>query len=119
MLKYVLDCETKPVHHTLNEYNLSNVKVVGDQEYDKILQDQELDALLVTTPTHTHEDYIYRAIQANKAVFCEKPVAGSVARTAKCYDEAGKAGTPLFCAFNRRFDPSLSGMCDISVCTQL
>ena len=110
LLKYVLDCETKPVHHTLSEYNLSNVKVVCDQEYDSVLQDPDLDAVLVTTPTITHEGYIKRAIRANKSIFCEKPIASSVAGIAQCYSEAGKAGKPLFCAFNRRFDPSLLGM---------
>ena len=110
LLKYVLDCETKPVHRTLNEYNLPKVEVVCDREYDRILQDEDLDAVLVTTPTNTHEDYIQQAIRANKAIFCEKPVASSVAGIAQCYSEADKAGKPLFCAFNRRFDPSLLGM---------
>ena len=45
-------------------------------------------------------------MQAKKAVFCEKPIAPSRERTLKCYETAEKYGKPLFCAFNRRFDPS-------------
>lgn len=51
-------------------------------------------------------------MKAKKAVFCEKPVAENQSDTAKCYEMAEKIGTPLFCAFNRRFDPSYSEVRD-------
>jgi len=51
-------------------------------------------------------------LKAKKAVFCEKPVAENQLDTAKCYEMAEKIGTPLFCAFNRRFDPSYSEVRD-------
>jgi len=53
-----------------------------------------------------HEDIVIKALQAEKAVFCEKPIAENRSDTAKCYEIAEKVGKPLFCAFNRRFDPS-------------
>lgn len=64
--------------------------------------------MVVASPTYTHENIVIKALEAKKAVFCEKPVAKNNADTIKCYEMAKKAGKPLFCAFNRRFDPSYS-----------
>lgn len=47
-----------------------------------------------------------KSLQEKKAVFCEKPIAEKRENIANCYEAAKKAGKPLFCAFNRRFDPS-------------
>lgn len=53
-----------------------------------------------------------RALNAKKAVFCEKPIAEDRANAVKCYETAKKVGKPLFCAFNRRFDPSYNAVRD-------
>lgn len=66
----------------------------------------------MASPTYTHEDIIIKALEAKKAVFCEKPIAENISDTAKCYEIAKKFGKPLFCAFNRRFDPSYSNVRD-------
>lgn len=65
-----------------------------------------VDAVIVCSPTYTHEGIVTRALEAKKAVFCEKPIAEDPKATAKCYEAAARNGKPLFCAFNRRFDPS-------------
>ena len=46
--------------------------------------------------------------EAGKAVFSEKPIAEDPLGTSRCYEKAKEMGRPLFCAFNRRFDPSFS-----------
>lgn len=51
-------------------------------------------------------------MKAKKAVFCEKPIAENSPNTLTCYETAKKVGKPLFCAFNRRFDPSYSTVRD-------
>ena len=66
-----------------------------------------MDAVIVTTPTNRHEEYVRAALLAKKAVFCEKPVAGNRKSIADCYDLAAEKKLPLFCAFNRRFDPGM------------
>ena len=45
-------------------------------------------------------------------MFSEKPISEEAAGTARCYSQAAAAGKPLFCAFNRRFDPSFSAVRD-------
>lgn len=64
----------------------------------------------MASPTYTHEDIVIKALEAKKAVFCEKPIAEDRPSTVKCYEIAKKVGKPLFSAFNRRFDPSYSNL---------
>lgn len=71
-----------------------------------------VDAIIVASPTFTHEDIVIKALKARKAVFCEKPIAENRTDTAKCYEIAKTVDRPLFCAFNRRFDPGYSTVRD-------
>lgn len=76
-----------------------------------VLGDSEVDAVLIATPTDTHEQYVIKSLRAGKAVFCEKPIAADIRSVAACYEEAEKQNRPLLCAFNRRFDPGMSSVC--------
>ncbi|QEN87125.1 inositol 2-dehydrogenase [Labrys sp. KNU-23] len=75
---------------------------------DEAIAASDVDAVLICTPTTTHADLIERAVQAGKAVFCEKPVDLSSDRIRRCLTEVGKAGKPLMIGFNRRFDPNFA-----------
>ena len=75
-----------------------------------ILADPSLDAVMICTPTDTHADLIERAIEAGKAVFCEKPVDLSSERIEACLARISKGGKPLMIGFNRRFDPNFSAL---------
>jgi myo-inositol 2-dehydrogenase/D-chiro-inositol 1-dehydrogenase len=66
------------------------------------------DAVLIGSPTPTHAEYIERAAEAGKPVFCEKPVDLSAARVRACLDVVRRTGVKLMVGFNRRFDPSFS-----------
>ncbi|MGW3345060.1 Gfo/Idh/MocA family protein [Nonomuraea rubra] len=63
----------------------------------------EADAVVIATPTSTHAELIMKACRLGIPVFCEKPVAGTVADTVKVL-EAG-AGNRVQIGFQRRFDP--------------
>jgi len=41
---------------------------------------------------------------ADRAVFCEKPISQEESGIRACYEQAEKANKPLFCAFNRYSD---------------
>lgn len=78
------------------------------QSTDEILQDPEIDAVLVCTPTDTHFDIIQKAAAAGKAIFCEKPVDMSVDNIRKCIQSVEDNGVKFLTAFNRRFDPNFA-----------
>jgi predicted dehydrogenase len=51
---------------------IPDAKVFGDAD---ALFASDIDAVCISTPNHTHLDYVTRALDAGKQVFCEKPVA--------------------------------------------
>jgi len=85
---------------------LASAHGAGISSVDAIIAAQNIDAVVICTPTDTHADLIERAVRAGKAVFCEKPVDLSAARISACLDAVRAAGGKLMVGFNRRFDPS-------------
>ena len=71
-----------------------------------VYSDASIRAVVIATSTATHVQLILAALDAGKAVYCEKPISESLDLTSRCYQAAADVGLPLFCAFNRRFDPS-------------
>jgi myo-inositol 2-dehydrogenase/D-chiro-inositol 1-dehydrogenase len=65
----------------------------------------DIDAVVICTPTDTHADLIERFARAGKAVFCEKPIDLDVARVRACLQVVRDTGAKLMVGFNRRFDP--------------
>lgn len=45
--------------------------------YQSVLQDDEIEAVVITSPDETHCDYVVRALKAGKHILCEKPLARS------------------------------------------
>src|SRR5437899_7990561 len=46
--------------------------------YQAILDDPEIKAVLVATPTHLHKEIVLAALKAGKHVYCEAPLANTV-----------------------------------------
>ena len=70
------------------------------------MSDPGVKACIIATPTPTHEAFVKAAVEGGKHVFCEKPLTSSTAATKACYEAARKNKVILFCAYQRRFDPS-------------
>lgn len=75
------------------------------QEPLDALEDPEVEAVVIVTPTPTHAPLIQEAARKGKAVFCEKPVALDLASTQKALEEVEVRGVPFQIGFQRRYDP--------------
>lgn len=75
-----------------------------------IIAADDIDAIIVGTPTDTHFDIIKSAAAAGKAIFCEKPVDMSADNIRTLITHVETAKVPFFTAFNRRFDPNFSNV---------
>lgn len=76
--------------------------VVSDSNI--ILNDPEVQAVLVCTPTNLHCETAIRVARAGKDVFCEKPIDLSLEKIETALAEVKKAGVRMQVGFNRRFD---------------
>jgi predicted dehydrogenase len=62
--------------------------------YDAILQNKDVKAVVVATPTHLHKDITLAALKAGKHVYCEAPLAHTV-EDARAIAAAAKANPRL------------------------
>ena len=60
--------------------------------YEALLSDPEVDAIYVPLPNHMHVDWSIRALEAGKAVLCEKPVGMDVAEIDRLIGARNSAG---------------------------
>ena len=75
---------------------------------DDVLADASISGVIVASSTDTHLEYSIRAVRAGKAMFCEKPIDQDLQRARSAAGDL--AGSRLFLAFNRRFDPNFQAL---------
>jgi myo-inositol 2-dehydrogenase/D-chiro-inositol 1-dehydrogenase len=75
-------------------------------DYRDVLNDPAIDAVLICSGTDTHARFTEEAAHAGKHIFCEKPIAQSLAEIDQALAAVDKAGVKLQVGFNRRFDAS-------------
>ncbi|HEY2298968.1 MAG TPA: Gfo/Idh/MocA family oxidoreductase [Jatrophihabitans sp.] len=76
--------------------------------YQALVADPSVDAVYVSTPHPMHYQATLLALQAGKAVLCEKPFAMDVAETTRMIDAARSSGTLLVEAMWTRFLPTMA-----------
>jgi myo-inositol 2-dehydrogenase/D-chiro-inositol 1-dehydrogenase len=69
----------------------------------QVFADAEIDAVAIAAPARFHADLVVAAAAAGKHVFCEKPMALTLADADRAIDAARAAGVVLQVGFNRRF----------------
>jgi predicted dehydrogenase len=67
--------------------------------YEALLADPEIDAVYVPLPNAVHRTWTEAALEAGKAVLCEKPLCGTVEDTEAVLATARKTGSLLWEAF--------------------
>lgn len=60
------------------------------QDYRKLLENKDIDAVIIATPNHTHTFLAIAAMQAGKHVFVEKPVSHNMWEGRKLVEHAAK-----------------------------
>ncbi|MGD9108306.1 MAG: inositol 2-dehydrogenase [Gammaproteobacteria bacterium] len=85
-------------------------KVVKD--YHEILDDKNIDAIFICSPTDTHAQIICEGAKTGKHIFCEKPIAFDLKQIDNALNIVKETGVKLQLGFNRRFDPSFKNAKD-------
>lgn len=73
-------------------------------DYRDVLANPEIRAVFVISPTSTHREVVIAAAEAGKAIFCEKPVALTLADTDAMLAVIVQKGVLFQAGFMRRFD---------------
>jgi predicted dehydrogenase len=77
-------------------------------ELDRLLQDDELDAVVLATPVPTHAELATRVAQAGKHCFVEKPLATNTADAEAAVAAAASAGKLLMVGHLLEYHPAVT-----------
>ena len=77
-------------------------------DYDEMLKNPSIDAVLVVTGNRYHADCAIKALNAGKHVLCEKPIAASAKEAVEMKNAADRNGKILMIAHEFRFSPATS-----------
>ncbi|HEY5980793.1 MAG TPA: Gfo/Idh/MocA family oxidoreductase [Microlunatus sp.] len=98
--------------HAVGSRDLSRARAFAEEHgaavsgsYAEILRRDDVDAVYVGTVHTTHADLAITALEAGKAVLCEKPVTPTPADTQAVLVAAERAGLPFLEAYKYRFGP--------------
>ncbi len=61
------------------KYNIPEKNIYNYENFDKIANNPDIDVVYIVLPPSMHREFVIRAAKAGKHVFCEKPMAPTVA----------------------------------------
>jgi predicted dehydrogenase len=76
-------------------------------EADELLELDELDAVVICTPNHLHEEMAIRALDSGKHVLVERPLASTPDGAARVLESAERSGRVLAVGMPHRFRPEV------------
>ena len=82
-------------------------------DYDAVLADQAVQAVILTSPNQLHEEQTIAAASAGKHVFCEKPLALSGAAARRMAAAVEAAGVVMAVGHERRFEPAMARLAQL------
>lgn len=88
------------------KYNFS----FSTTDYKEVFKDSEVDLVMITTRHNKHTSMVIEALEANKNVFVEKPLALNESELNEIIATYNKSNTTLTVGFNRRFSPHIIKM---------
>ncbi|WP_026459660.1 inositol 2-dehydrogenase [Schaalia suimastitidis] len=81
-------------------------------DVDSVFTADDVDAVIICSPTPLHVPHILAAARAGKPALCEKPVAMETAAVEQLRKDLEGLNPVVMLGFNRRFDPSFKAIHD-------
>ncbi len=78
--------------------------------HHQLIEENDLDCIVVVTPTYTHAEITVDAANSGLHVFCEKPMAITVEECDSMLEASARNNVKLMIGFVRRFQPNYSEM---------
>ena len=83
--------------------------------YEDVLSDPSVEAVYIPLPNHLHVPWAIRALEAGKAVLCEKPLALSLDELDQLERAAAQTGRYIYEAFMVRHHPQWDWLCALDI----
>jgi predicted dehydrogenase len=90
-------------HEAAEQYGVRGARVY--ENYRDLLNDESIDIVHVCTPNDSHAEISIAAMEANKHVMCEKPMAKHASDARKMVEAAQRTGKKLTIGYQNRFRP--------------
>ena len=87
------------------KYKISKKNIYNYQNFDRIVDNKDIDIVYVVLPNAMHAEFCIRAARAGKHVICEKPMAISVAECDEIITACKKAGVKLGIGYRLQSEP--------------
>ncbi|MHB9070852.1 MAG: Gfo/Idh/MocA family protein [Sedimentisphaerales bacterium] len=101
-LKAIVDLNIEKARTLNDHYRLG---ALVQQSYDELLLRNDIDAVMISTPDFAHVAAACAAIEANKHVYLEKPLATTLEDCDKIIEAVSKAKAICYLGFNMRHSP--------------
>lgn len=88
------------------KYKIPEKNCYNYDNFDKIKDNPDIDAVYIITPNSLHKDQTIRVARAGKHVICEKPMAINAKEGQEMVDACKKAGVKLLIGYRMHFEPN-------------
>jgi len=102
----VCDTSASLLEQRKDEWGVDNVT----EDYQKVCDDPDVDAVIIATPNYTHVPIAIAAAAGGKHIMCEKPLGLNAGEVREMYHAARDAEVVHMTAFTYRFAPSMRYM---------
>lgn len=89
------------------KHNLADKNIYNYQSFDQIANNDDVDVVYVVLPPSMHREYVERAAKAGKQVWCEKPMAPTVADCEAMIAACKKNKVNLAIGYRCQHDPNV------------
>jgi glucose-fructose oxidoreductase len=89
------------------KYGLKESNIYNYSTFDKIKDNSEIDVIYVVLPPSMHKEYVVRGAATGKHIWCEKPMAPTVADCQAMIDACKKHNVKLSIGYRCQHDPNL------------
>lgn len=100
-LQYIVSKGGVSGSHLAKKYSIAK----NSTDYHAAISDKEVDAVMITTRHNLHASMAKEALNANKHVFVEKPLALTIVEFEEVKAALQQSEASLMVGFNRRFSP--------------
>lgn len=89
----------------MSKFKIPERNVYNYDNFDKIIDNKEIDIVYIVLPVSMHAEYTIRAARAKKHVICEKPMAMNVDEAKQMVEACRDNGVRLAIGYRLHFEP--------------